>query len=103
MKKRKIISFIIHFLVFITLMILAVIFLGELIRPYIASSWIRIVISSLSILSLWLMSLLIFDGCLFTYLENIISKKIWGKELYPGYNRKQTIVYKLFKGIKIRI
>ena len=103
MEKKQIISFIIHFIVFITLMILFGVLLGELIKPYITLSWIRITISSISILTMWIISLEIFDGCLFTYLENSIAKRIWGKEFYPGYNKKQTIVYRVFKAIKSKI
>ena len=33
----------------------------------------------------WFLSLHMFNGCIFTHTENIISRKLYGRDFYPNY------------------
>jgi len=47
----------------------------------------------------WLLSYPIFNGCLFTHIENFFSVRKYGEKIYPNYNIKESYFYKILSWI----
>ncbi len=53
-------------------------------------------------MTIWIISIFIFKGCIFTQIENIIALKVYQKPFYPEYDITKSIPYEFYQKIRFQ-
>lgn len=94
MKKKT--TFNIHITILVC-MLLATIILAVILGTKVNEIFVAVI--PMAFLLIWIISIFVFDGCIFTKIENWYSKRKFGEEFYPNYSKKDSTMYQILQKI----